>query len=487
MKESATPFTYTAQRSAYLGAISPFIFLTLIEGGAYVLIITLVVQNILLKFVLLGALIGLVLFMLFGRLLPPIWTKHWLTKTHLYLHYGLTLKVAIPRTELVAAQPVRERLMMVQPLQAQYEANKHRIVAAFSEQGQVLLHLDKPHTYKMGRSTVSVEKILINVDDRDRFLVLLCLPEAPSPRQHADKETGQRRFPTAEAGLPPLPDHGSVGEARNVGAPTRGALPTCLRPGSAPGSPPTAIRIAGLTRRFDTLIAVDNLHMTIRQGEIYGFLGSNGAGKTTTMKMLVGLLQPNEGRAWIAEHDVSTEPLEAKAALGYVPDRSVLYERLTGREFLAFLGQIHGMPLKETEERIEYLLNLLELTEDADRLCGAYSFGMKRKLSLAGALLHQPEVLILDEPLNGLDPRSAHRLKDLFLELAAGGTTILLSTHDLATAEAVCHRIGIIHRGKLLAEGSPSELRQLASAPDLEAVFLNLTAGRTDQPEEVPA
>ncbi len=249
-----------------------------------------------------------------------------------------------------------------------------------------------------------------------------------------------------------------------------------------PSSATVAVRIEGLTRRFNSLTAVDDLHMTIRQGEIYGFLGSNGAGKTTTMKMLVGLLQPGAGHAWIAGHEVWAEPLAAKAALGYVADRSVLYERLTGREFLHFLGQMRGMPLKKTEERVEYLLDLFELTEHADRLCGAYSFGMKRKLSLAGALLHQPQVLILDEPLNGLDPRSARRLKDLFIELAAGGTTILLSTHDLATAEAVCDRIGIIHRGRLLAEGSASELRQIASASDLESVFLNLT---TDQQEEV--
>jgi ABC-2 type transport system ATP-binding protein len=217
------------------------------------------------------------------------------------------------------------------------------------------------------------------------------------------------------------------------------------------------------------------LNMAVHRGEIYGFLGSNGAGKTTTMKMLVGLLQPSAGHAWIAGRDVWAEPLAAKAALGYVPDRSVLYERLTGREFLQFLAQMRGIPQIVAEERITQLLDLLELAEHADRLCGAYSFGMKRKLALAGALLHKPEVLILDEPLNGLDPRSARRLKDLFVELTTDGTTILLSTHDLATAEAVCNRIGIIHRGQLLAEGTASELRQLASAPDLESVFLNLT------------
>jgi len=226
---------------------------------------------------------------------------------------------------------------------------------------------------------------------------------------------------------------------------------------------------------------VDDLSLAIRPGEIYGFLGPNGAGKTTTIKMLVGLLEPNAGHAWIAGHDVWTEPLPAKAALGYVADRAMLYARLTGREFLQFLAQMRGIPQQEAHERIEYLLDLLELTGRADSPCGQYSFGMKRKLALAGALLHRPPVLILDEPLSGLDPRSARRLKDLFAELAAGGATIFLSTHDLATAESVCHRVGIIHKGRLLTEGSAHDLRQFAAAPSLESVFLTLTAEQEEE------
>jgi len=237
-----------------------------------------------------------------------------------------------------------------------------------------------------------------------------------------------------------------------------------------------AIRTEMLTRTFKSFNAVENLNLAIRGGEIYGFLGANGAGKTTTMKMLVGLLEPSSGRAWIAGHNVWTEPLAAKAASGYVADRAILYERLTGREFLGFLAQLRGIPLKRANERVEHFLDILELADHADRPCSAYSFGVKRKLALAGALLHQPPVLILDEPLNGLDPRSARRLKDLFIERARDGTTILLSTHDLATAETVCHRVGIIHRARLLADGSASELEQIASASDLESVFLSLTS-----------
>ncbi len=246
----------------------------------------------------------------------------------------------------------------------------------------------------------------------------------------------------------------------------------------------TIIVTENLTRSFKEFTAVENLNLSIAQGEIYGFLGSNGAGKTTTIKMLVGLLEPSSGKAVIAGHDIWKEPLAAKAALGYVADRAILYERLTGREFLNFLAQLRSMEQTEAQQRSESLLHLLELSEHADRLSGSYSFGMKRKLALAGALLHQPTVLILDEPLNGLDPRSARRLKDLFLKLSSQGTTILLSTHDLATAEEVCDRIGIISRGKLLAEGSVNELRQMAAASDLESVFLSLTAESQEQAEE---
>jgi ABC-2 type transport system ATP-binding protein len=222
----------------------------------------------------------------------------------------------------------------------------------------------------------------------------------------------------------------------------------------------------------------------VKRGEIYGFLGANGAGKTTTMKMLVGLLQPDAGRVWIDGHEMWSEgaSLAAKAALGYVADRAMLYERLMGREFLAFLAQMRGIPRREAGERIEQLLALLALQGRAGSPCGGYSFGMKRKLSLAGALLHCPAVLILDEPLNGLDPLSARRLKDLFIELANSGTTIFLSTHDLATAESICHRVGIIQRGRLLVEGSAAELRHLATASNLEDVFLALTSREMEAP-----
>lgn len=461
MNEPAQVFTYTARRAAYLTSVCTLAFLCLADVGLLVLLIFLFIHTAVLKLVLL-ALVAALYFSAIGLLLLPLWTKHRLTETHLFLHYGRALKVNIPRTAIAGARPVRERLTMLEPLAARYDTKKGRIVAASSDHGQVLLRLDRPRALKVGRSTVLADTLLINVDARDEFVVALGTPGAATvarPSRMPGRQDEPHSLP-AKREPPPSTDN---------------MLP----------SAGIALRIEGLTRRFGSLTAVDNLHLGLRQGEIYGFLGSNGAGKTTTMRMLVGLLQPSEGRALIAGHDVWTQPLAAKAAFGYVADRSLLYERLTGREFLAFLGQIRGMPLKKTEERVEGLLDLLELTEHADRMSGAYSFGMKRKLSLAGALLHQPGVLILDEPLNGLDPRSARRLKDLLRELAAGGATILLSTHDLATAEAVCQRIGIMHRGRLLAEGSASDLRQIASAPDLESVFLSLTADQSQEEVQV--
>ena len=257
-------------------------------------------------------------------------------------------------------------------------------------------------------------------------------------------------------------------------------LPSPLRIRGGSVASRVAIRTEGLTRRYGNLVAVDKLDLAIRSGEIYGFLGANGAGKTTTMKMLVGLLEPHTGRAEISGHDIWKNPLAAKAVLGYVADRAMLYDRLTGREFLMFLAQMRGIARQQAEGDIDHLLNMLELSDRAQSQCATYSYGMKRKLALAAALLHHPSVLILDEPLNGLDPLSARRLKDLFAELAADGTAIFLSTHDLATAESLCHRVGIISRGRLLVEGSADELREIAAAPDLESIFLALMAGEAE-------
>ncbi len=448
-------YPYTAQRGTFLSVLSTLGFLILVEGGVCVLLIVLLIHNLLMQCLLLAAMVAFVGYF-FIRFLSVLYTQHQLTATQLHLHYGFAFQTVIPRTAISSAQPVHEHLTMFQPLQPEYQADKRRAVLCFSGQGQVLLQLHAPVHIKFGRTLHPVEKLLINVDDHNEFIGALGLSTIANMARASTPLVQQEVKPSSTASkaviLPPV-------------------LPMVS----------SAIQVQGLTRRFARFVAVDDLHLNIQQGEMYGFLGSNGAGKTTTIKMLVGLLQPDAGQVLIAGHDMWKDAVAAKQEIGYVADRALLYDRLSGREFLSFLSQMRGLSQRQAEQRIVHLLHLLELSADADRLCGSYSFGMKRKLSLAGALLHQPRILILDEPLNGLDPHSARAVKDLFLALTTDGVTILLSTHDLATAEAICHRVGIIHKGHLLAEGSAAELRQIAQAPDLEAVFLNLTAAQSQE------
>lgn len=461
----AQKFTYAAHKGSYLSILGTFLFLTLSESSLSVFLVLRFIPWQLLQVAIL-ALAGLFLTSMFGKLLVPLWTVHRLSSTELELHYGLDFHARIPLAQLVSAQPVKEKVgSFAVP---SYNAARERISLAFSERGQVLLRLERPLAFRLRlRADCFADQLLISLDERDAFLAALELARSlPSSTKAASTAASVQDSQTA---------------MRNE---TREVLSLFKHePEPVAADAPIALRAEQLTRRYAGLAAVAKLDLTVRRGEIYGFLGPNGAGKSTTIKMLAGLLRPTEGRAWLAGHDVWREPLQAKAALGYVADRALLYTRLSGREFLAFLAQLRGLPLVETRERIGSLLDLLELSEAAERLCGSYSFGMKRKLALAGALLHQPQVLILDEPLNGLDPRSARRLKDLFAQLAAEGTTIFLSTHDLATAGEICQRIGILHRGSLLTEGSPAELRELAAAPDLESVFMTLTT----QPQEVSA
>jgi len=454
MNDSVQTFSYTAKRTSYLATVGALLFLMGIESSVVTLLVIVLIHSSLLRFALPFVLVCFLAFIA-ARLIAPLRTQHKLSQTQLSLRYGAAFKADILRGDILDAQAVREQLTLFQPITPQYEEKKQRIIASFSEQGQVLLRLNKPHTFKVGNKAHFADTLLINVDRRDEFLRAL-----GSFGNQEDLMVGRDRCIAASSAF-------DTPRGRDTSVPTEAFNIKNTTP---------AIRIEGLTRRFGTYVAVDKLHMTIQPGEIYGFLGSNGAGKTTTMKMLVSLLQPNEGRAWLAGHDIERDALAAKTALGYVADKSILYERLTGREFLLFLSQIRNIPLKNAQESIAHLLEVLELTDAAEQMCSSYSFGMKRKLSLAGALLHQPPVLILDEPLNGLDPQSSRNLKDLLLDLAAHGTAILLSTHNLATAEAICHRIGILYKGRLLAEGSVSELCQHVAASDLETVFLTLTA-----------
>jgi ABC-2 type transport system ATP-binding protein len=241
-----------------------------------------------------------------------------------------------------------------------------------------------------------------------------------------------------------------------------------------------AVEAQNLVKRYGVVTAVDQVSFQVRRGEIVGFLGANGAGKTTTLRMLCGLLTPTSGRALIDGFDIHEQPLQAKARLGYLDEEPFVHPHLTGREFLDYIADLYGMPRgPDRQQHMERLLGLFELADRNGELIGAYSHGMKQKIGLASLLIREPSVLLLDEPTNGLDPRSARLVKDLLEELAALGTTVLLSTHILEVAQALCRRVAIIDRGHIVATGTIEELRAQAGSEQasLEDLFLKLTAG----------
>ncbi len=221
--------------------------------------------------------------------------------------------------------------------------------------------------------------------------------------------------------------------------------------------------------------AVDDLSLSVRPGEIFGFLGPNGAGKTTTIKMMVGLLKADSGTISINGYSIEREPIAVKQSISYVPDNPEVYEKLTGIEYLNFLGDVYGVPAAARRERIARFLDLFGLTGAVNNLIQSYSHGMRQKIVLIGALLHEPQVFILDEPMVGLDPKSSHSLKEYMKEHCAGGRTVFFSTHILEVAEKLCHRIGIIHQGRLIACGTMEELREQSRDKSLENIFLELT------------
>jgi ABC-2 type transport system ATP-binding protein len=235
----------------------------------------------------------------------------------------------------------------------------------------------------------------------------------------------------------------------------------------------------GLTKRFGGLCAVDHLDLEVGGGELFGFLGPNGAGKTTTIKMLVGLLRPTSGTATVAGYDMIRQPEAAKARIGYVPDNPILYERLTAREFLEFSGDLYHVPRATRDRRIDALLQLFELKDRADDFLSSYSRGMRQKISLAAALLHDPQVLFLDEPTVGLDPRSARQMKDILIDFCHEGKTVFFSTHILEIAERMCTRVAIIDHGSVKAAGTLEQLRAMvrSDGQSLEQIFLELTGG----------
>ncbi|MBU9720375.1 MULTISPECIES: ABC transporter ATP-binding protein [Bacillaceae] len=241
----------------------------------------------------------------------------------------------------------------------------------------------------------------------------------------------------------------------------------------------TTIKLSNLKKTYGKAEAVQPLNLTINEGELFGFLGPNGAGKTTTIKMMTGLLEPTEGTVEIAGVDMWKKPLKAKRNIAYLPDQPNLYPKLTGWEYLKFIASVFKVSEETFQARAEKYLHMFNLTDSVDELLESYSHGMKQKIALVGALVHDPKVIFLDEPTVGLDPGSARKLKQLLRNLCDQGTTVFMSTHILEIAETMCDRVGIITEGSLLAIGTMEELRKQGgnNNASLEDIFLELTGG----------
>jgi ABC-2 type transport system ATP-binding protein len=237
------------------------------------------------------------------------------------------------------------------------------------------------------------------------------------------------------------------------------------------------IRLEGVTKRYGRFTAVHPLDLHVRKGELFGFLGPNGAGKTTTIRMIAGVLRPTAGRILIGGHDLTTDPSRAKQLIGYIPDRPTLYEKLTGMEFLRFVSGLWGRNGNGTDAKADELLELFELSNWKHTLVESYSHGMRQKLLIASALVHSPDLIVVDEPMVGLDPKAARLIRELLRHFTDAGGTVFLSTHTLAVAEALCDRIAILYEGRIRALGTMAELRREAEAgtAGLEDIFLKLT------------
>jgi ABC-2 type transport system ATP-binding protein len=242
------------------------------------------------------------------------------------------------------------------------------------------------------------------------------------------------------------------------------------------------VRLKRVSKRFGAKHAVRDLSLTLHPGEVFAFLGPNGAGKTTTLKMTTGLLRPTAGSVWVCGYDMARDGRLAKQHVAYVPDQAFIYEKLTGREFVNFTRDMYGVPPRVAQQRLAELSQRLDMDGFLDQLAESYSHGLRQKLALTAALIHDPRLLIVDEPNVGLDPRTVRVIKDIFREIADSDGTVFMSTHTLDIAEAVADRIGIIHEGRLIALGTLEELRQAAAAHRgrLEDVFLRLTGGDDD-------
>jgi ABC-2 type transport system ATP-binding protein len=236
-----------------------------------------------------------------------------------------------------------------------------------------------------------------------------------------------------------------------------------------------SISIEKIAKNYGNVLALNGVNTTIEKGEVRGLLGANGSGKSTLMKILLGLVRPDNGTVTVEGIDSAVNPIAVRQIVGYVPETPRLYEFLSGIEYLDFVADLHGLPSETKKQRIDEYLSAFDLKEQGNDLISGYSMGMRQKIAISAALIHKPRVLILDEALNGLDPRTAKIVKDTIIKLSSDGVTVLFSTHVLEIAEAICQKITILDKGQILAEGSMSELRSKASQTNLESIFLSLT------------
>lgn len=249
------------------------------------------------------------------------------------------------------------------------------------------------------------------------------------------------------------------------------------------------IVLEGIRKKYGEFEALKGIDLTIAGGEMFGFLGPNGAGKTTLIRILTGILKPTSGKVLICGNDLLAAPERAKARLGYVPDRPYLYEKLTPLEYFDFVAGLYAIPHPDVVRRGEEMLRMFSLWEWRNELIESFSHGMKQKVAMSSALLHDPDIFVVDEPTVGLDPKSVKMVRDFFKALVKRGKTVFLTTHTLSVAEDLCHRIGIIHHGDLVALGTMDNLRELASSPgsDLESVFLKITEEEEEAPGPTPS
>lgn len=239
------------------------------------------------------------------------------------------------------------------------------------------------------------------------------------------------------------------------------------------------IELEGVTKKFGDVTAVNDLNLNVRKGELFGFIGPNGAGKTTTIKLIVGLLRPNSGRVTVGGIDVEKEPEKAKSRIGYIPDSPFIYNNLTGREFLRFIGSLYSMKIREIDDKIGELFEYMEIGDWANSRAEEYSHGMRQKIVICSALIHEPEVVLVDEPMVGLDPKSARKVKAAFLSRVENGSAVFVSTHSLPVAEEICTRVGLIDKGKMVATGTVDDFRRASKhgARSLEDIYMEITEG----------